>query len=251
MSQYPSPYQPPGPPPNPYGPYSPPQPDAFAAARRAGLLQLIMGGIVVAGSVCCIGVGALLPRMLSEHPELLRDMPQVPGMTPEIMRFQLIGMGVLALLLAMVLITLGSFVRRGSKGATVASIVLVILSMLYLLLQAAGALMIGRGQGVAGACMLVIPLSLFSLLLTWLIQAMRSSSDIEAMRNQYAQQYWQSAYQQQLYRQSGPSGQSGGQSAIPPHAGFPPPPTPPPPPPPPPPQQQSPRGPDNGPSAQG
>jgi hypothetical protein len=187
----------------------------------------------------------MIPRMMAEKPDVFRDLQQqVPGITPEFLRTACFVFGALTLLDAIGMLVLAPLVRAGSKGATIGALVLTIASGLFLLMQVAGAFLHPSGANAMGGCMMAVPLALFIALLVSLIQALGASGQVEAMRNQYAQQYWQSAYQQQMYRQQG-----GAPGAIPPHAGFSPPPIPPPQPPPP--SQQPPRGPDDGPSATG
>ena len=238
---YPSPYQPPTPPNFPGG-FDPYNPGPLLPARRASVLLYVLGALGILSAACCIGSGVMLPRMLADKPDMFRELQQqMPGVTTEFIRTALFIFGALTLLAAMGMIVLAPFVRQGSKGATIGAMILAIGAALFLVVQLIGALVRPSAQGFMGACMMLVPLVLFASLIVCLIQALGSSGRVEALRQQYAQQYWQSAYQQQMYRAGGGSG------AIPPHAGFQPPPTPPPPPPQ---QQPPPRGPD-GPSAQG
>ena len=227
---YPSPYQPPGPPPTMgYDPYNP---GPLAPARRASILLYVLGAIGMLSAVCCIGSGAMLPRMLAEKPDMFRELQQqVPGATPEFIRMVLFVFGGMTVIMAIAMVVLAPFVRQGSKGAIIGAMIIAIGASLFLVAQVIGSFFHPSAQGFMGACVMFIPLGLFVALLFSLIQALSSSGQVEAMRQQYAQQYWQSAYQQQMYR-----------GGIPPHAGFQPPPQAPPPPPP--------RGPDD-PSAQG
>jgi len=59
---YQSPYQPPQ---TNYPNFDYYQPDALAPARRAGLLMYVMGALLILSSLCCGGVGAMLPQVIA------------------------------------------------------------------------------------------------------------------------------------------------------------------------------------------
>src|SRR4051812_3390930 len=83
MSQYPTPYQTPQPWPQPSQPGTAPPP-----ARRAGILLFILGGLAIVSSLCCGSAGGMLPRVLSQNPELAQQIP--PEVTPEFLRLGLL-----------------------------------------------------------------------------------------------------------------------------------------------------------------
>jgi hypothetical protein len=215
--------------------------------------MFLIAGLMVLGGLCCAGIGYALPQIISQQPQIFEEMQTIPNMTPQLLRTVFFIGGAIGVLAAIVLAVLGTFVRRGSKPAIILGMIISVLGMGYFVISLASMLMRGAQSGSAlagGLCASVVPLVLFGLLLTWLIQAMRSSGDAAAIQQQYAQQYWQYAYQQQMYNQTPPPGAvppgqmpppAPGQTAgIPTHGGFPPPPGYQPPPPQPPFQQPPP-----------
>jgi TM2 domain-containing membrane protein YozV len=228
MSQYPSPYQPPTPPYPGYDYYSGSS-DALAPAKRAGILMFTIAGLLILGSLCCGAVGAMLPQLMAEHPESFSRLQEIPEATPHRMQAVLVGSGILCALFSVILGLLGFFVRKGGKGAIITSIGLSSIAIALLALWS----LAGVAQGELGACILVIPLALFVLLVVWLVQAVRASGSVQAMQNQYMQQYWQHLYQQQMYSQQQPY-PPGGTPPISSPPASPPPSSPPPPPPAPP-----------------
>ena len=211
-------------------PYTPPsqyaagydyyQNDPLAPARRAGMLMYLIGGVGLLSSFCCIGMGAMLPTLMAQQPEAFAEVQQIPQATPEFIQRSLFIFGGIIFIGGIGLILLGRFVRDGSKGAIITSMVLSILATLLLviwLLFSAATLLSPPGPHTFGLCFLIVPLALFILLVVWLISALRGV-DRAAAAN-YAMQYWQYAQQQQAY----------GQPPYPPQPPSPSPPTPPPP----------------------
>jgi hypothetical protein len=190
MSQ--SPYQPPTSYSQPVG-YDDFQ-DPLKPARRAGILMYVLGGLTLLSSFCCVGIGVTLVR----QPQLFSEMPTARQVSPG----EVFGESAVALAVAIVLLVLGNFVRRGSKGAIVLTLVLSSLLLILLLLGTIGALptllAIGRPEAMVGACIMVVPVVVLIWLIVWLVQGMRAAD--RAMAQGYAMQYWQYA-QQQAYAQ--------------------------------------------------
>jgi hypothetical protein len=206
MSQYPSPYQPP----TPQNPtlndyYQPGGGDVLGPNRWAAGMMFVVAAITLIGAFCCAGVGAMVPAMMADNPEKFAEFnAQFPQVTPGMLRGAMIVLAVITLALAVAMIVLGVFVRRGSKAAVIASIVLVILLLLYMVVNMIIGLA-GQGQPPAqlalSVCVMVIPMALLAIVLMLLFRALRSSDQAGVMRDQHVQQYWQYAYQQQLYAQ--------------------------------------------------
>src|SRR5438874_39697 len=114
MTQY-SPYQPPYPS---YG-YPTPASDPGAAPRRAGIMMYIAGALVTLLGFCCVGVGALLPDILAQQPQLSEQFSQIPNFTPKLFQAVMVVAGAMSALLGIVLIVLGRFIGKGSKVATI------------------------------------------------------------------------------------------------------------------------------------
>ncbi len=205
MSQYPSPYSPPPVPPN-YGydfNYYQPQQDVLAPAQRAGMMLYVVGGLILLPSLCCGAMGLALPAIMAQEPSLFSEV-SASGMSPEGLQTTLMIAAGVTLLLGVVLIVLGRFVRRGSMGAAVTGSILAVLVFLYLVLNGLGILvMSGKlppAQMVLGLAMTVLGLVIFGLLIVWLIQAAMAAPRIAMMQSQYQQQYWQYQQQQQMYQ---------------------------------------------------
>ena len=197
MSQ--SPYQPPT-------PYSQPMnfdyygapPDALAPARRAGALQYVVGGVVLLASFCCAGMGVLLPEMMRQRPDVFAEMQSISGAGTGFVQTTLFVLGALVFLIGVGMLVLAGFVRRGSKGAMVTSMVITSIAILLLLLNAIGSvakvMSVPGPEAALGVCIILTPLVLFVLLLVCLVQGMRAAD--RAVAQGYAMQYWQYAQQQ-------------------------------------------------------
>jgi hypothetical protein len=253
MSQYPSPYQPPTPQqyPTTFDYYQPAgAADVLGPNRRAAGMMFFVAALTLLGAFCCAGVGAMLPQMMAENPAAFADFQaQFPQIGADTLRVMMIVFAVLVLIVAVGLIVLGVFVRKGSKAAVIMSMVLVILALLYLVFNTVVSVVMQRvpaAQAGITVCFMLLPIGVLAALLFMLIQAMRSSDQARVLREQHMQQYWQYAYQQQMYAQQQqmqqpPGQQQPQQQQQPPQQTWPeqqqpwPPPAPPPPPPPPPP----------------
>lgn len=189
---YPSPYQyPPG-----YG-YDPMQ-AALAPARRAGVMMIVLGSLMLTGGLCCSSAFLVPPEQIAPQ---LQQISEQTGqeVTIEQVRLQIaITIAVLAGL-GLPMIILGILVRSGGSGRLIAAIILTTILILLGLVSIVSGLLSGQRpeQIIGSACIGLVPMLLFGLQLTWLIQALRSGARMQAMQSQYQQQYWQYAQQQQ------------------------------------------------------
>ena len=248
MSQYPSPYQPPGQQyPMSFDYYQPA--DALAPARAAAVMLFVLGGAMVLGAFCCAGTGAMVPQMMAQNPEAFADLNrQFPQITPDMMRLILLAAAAVVFVVSVAMIVLGVFVRRGSKVAVVIAIVLAILALLYFVLSTVVSLVTGAtggGSPAAAVCMTGVLVGVCAVLLWMLFRALPACDRARAMQDQYNQQYWQYAYQQQMYGQQQPPGAPAQPPVPPPPQQTWRPQEPWPPPPPPPPQQSPPPPPED------
>lgn len=178
--------------------------DPFSPARRASVMMFVLGGLLLLCGVACGGMGALAPwdEVFRQQPELQQ---QFPGMTTALIQAGVIGFGAAGFVVGMILIVLGYFVRGGGAGAVITALVLTSVIVLALLLFSAIALvqgiMSGQAQMLAGTCVYLMPLTLFGILLLFLIQAARAIPRVRQAQVQQAA-YWQYAQQQQAYQQS-------------------------------------------------
>lgn len=201
MSQYPSPYSPP---PFPTGVnyYAPPQSgDAGSPARRAAVMMYVLGAL----SILCGGMMGLMAAVVT--PELLASTPQADQIQQ--MEAQThIGfrsmLGMMAVMLAvpgLIYVVLGFFVRRGGRVPAVLATVFNAIALLFMLLQIPGAIMSGGMNGVCAILMMLVPIGLTLVTMTWLVQAIRNAPQVEAARQQFMAQYGYYQQQQQAYQQ--------------------------------------------------
>ena len=202
--QYPSPYQPPNA--YQYG-YSYAYGDQLLGpARRASILQIVLASI---GLLCggCALAGSLVPR----SPEQMQQIQSMfPGMPQQSQAEGVVG-GALIFAFSITLLVLGLAMRRGTKGPIVASMVLTILGVGWILLNLFAVLGLGMMSGAAGgaiigvvACAAVIVAGPLAWLIVWQVQALRATSALRNMQRQYEAQYWQYMQQRQAYGQGAP-----------------------------------------------
>lgn len=223
--QYPPPYSPtpPG-----YGGYAPQSPDQLLApARRAGVLMIVLGVLFVLAGLCL----AFVSRML-DHPEftnqpgyleMKQQMDQLEAQAGTSVQTVMLIMGAIPLALGALLGGLGFAVRGGGLVPVVLSIALTGLLLLLVGLVVLGGLLQGAvgnpAQLVGVLCFYGIPFLMLALLMVWLVQAARASSQIVAARQQYQAQVWQYQQQQQNYLQN-PGQQQQGYGAPPGGMGY-------------------------------
>ena len=243
MTQYPSPYQPP-PPPGFYDYYRPYHGE-LGAARRAGVLLIILGALGMlfgfcVGAVMWSGTGDQVIQQLVHQPGVTFPTPP-EGMTIEqVLRIGMTVFGGVCALAGLLMLILGLFVRRGSRGAMVTSIILLGILSLLMAVQIVSAVVQGTSQGMISGCVGIFIVGTFVLTMVWLFQGLRTQGQARFQQQQYQAQYLYHQQQQQAYGQAGygygppPPGASPLPQPQPP----PPQPEPPPPPAPPPPGQR-------------
>lgn len=207
MSQPPFPYSPQQFPPD-FSQYQA-APDPLAPARRAGVMLLIVGALMIALGTCGGMVGFMIPldqlnQVIAQSHVDTAQFP--PGMAPaEFMRDALIGAAVLCVPLGIVTIVAGLFTRRSARWAIISGIVLCALPLLYLVFSMLTALARGTMNPqmlVSSLCMICIPAALLTLTLIWLIAALRRFPGIQYAQQQYQWQMWQYQQQQAAYQQN-------------------------------------------------
>jgi hypothetical protein len=201
MSQYPNPYLGPQQPygTTPYAPYpasfEPPRPE-----KRAGTLMILLGCL----GMTCGGLGLLLAlnweKVLALYPPEMRSQLQAAA-TPR----QILGQQIVTLLVALLFIVLGIFVRGGRRMAMVLGTILTGLMLLLCALAVVGsivAMSTGNSLGGANICVAVVVGGVMLWQLLWLIGALRGGGGGAAARQlqaAYQAQYWQYLQQQQAY----------------------------------------------------
>jgi hypothetical protein len=199
MSQYPSPYSPPPYQQNP-GYFAPHlySLDPLRAAKRAGLLMILVGAVAVLFSLCMVGVGQMI-RTTPLPPELTAKMQEMEanGISPT---GTFLAMGAAFFIFACAEIILGIIVRSGKQAAIVLSLIgtAIVLALFgFLLLGVAlSALSHMAPQAIAGLMIWLVPFGLMILQLIWLLAAKRARPNVVLAQQQYQAQYWQ--YQQNM-----------------------------------------------------
>ncbi|MCY2951845.1 MAG: hypothetical protein NTU53_07690, partial [Planctomycetota bacterium] len=171
--------------------------------RRGGLLMIIFGalGLLMGG---CFGVVAGLVRLEQIPPEMAQVVQEIESKGQLSFKVLLAVWSVMVSVLSVLLVVLGLFVRKGSRGAVVAGMVLVGLILLFLVWNLLGSLAMAGGGGAqafGGVCMAVVMLAMFGLLMGWLVQAARAVPMLRGAAAQYQNQYWQYMQGQQQYGQ--------------------------------------------------
>ena len=246
MSQYPY-----SPPPNvPYGySYQDPMAQLLAPAKRASVCLFVLAGLMIPcggllGLVGAFFAKADFSQVPAETAAMLRQVEQQFATMGITLSGFFLGLAVFMLVMGMVALLLGVFVRRGGLGSIVCSIILCcvmgLLAGISIVGGVSGAAQ-GQGQAVMGICMWGALLVLLIFALVSLFQAARNSGQLNAARMGYQSQMqqYQQGYVQQPPSQQPQSWQQQpgqwGQPAWPPQQPPPPPPQnqnwPPPPPP--------------------
>lgn len=207
--------------------------DPLTMPKRASTLLFVLGGLALLLGTCAL-VLVNIPRDqfhdMMQHQKLPAEFQNLPaGYSPEdmmMLKFKMLM--AVGLVSGSALIFLAIFVRRANKAAMVFGVILCVLALLYLIVDTAGGVMQAAGNPLMllGVCFMVIPLVLFGLAATWLMQALKALPRIEAARAQWQATYNNAQQQQQMYNQ-GSSGYGQGiplqYYGTPPGAGAPPP----------------------------
>ncbi len=196
MSQYPSPYYPPNVSLN----YAAP-PDLLAPARRASVLMWILGPLGMLLGTCFISMPMILRAAPGPQADQMRQQFSEAAHAPIDVVFPVAG--VICLIPSVLLIVLGFFVRRGRRGPTLSASILVGLMTGYWLINTVAGLFSQRLDAKSGfaICMGLGIVSVFGLLLSWLVAAFRVSGKVATAQQQYAAQYWQYQQNMQAYAQ--------------------------------------------------
>lgn len=199
-------YNPPSyqPPPGPPG-YSP-QPgyvDPLAPARRAAVMCWVLGGLGVLCGLCLNGVAFLAPpeAMVQElrarlSPEQLQQLGNMDLAT--VVRVTYAVIGVVALLVSLVLLIVGGFVRRGGRGAVIMGLVIFIGLALVCAFGVLAGLIQAATVSPTALVAVVIWLAIGTAVgatIYWLSQALRASG---AAAQQLQAYYWHLQQQQQV-----------------------------------------------------
>jgi hypothetical protein len=191
-----------------YAGYSPPVPaDLLAPAKRAAILQGILGVLV---SLCGVFIGAApwfinMSEIAANAGVEIGPVPQ--GWTvQEVLRLGYTIVGSCGFGIGAVLLILCFFVRNGGAGPAITSIVLEGLIALLLCVNLISSVVkLGSQPALAGlsAVLILIPLALIAVNVVWLIGAARNAGQISYTKAQYQSQYYMYQQQHQVYAQPG------------------------------------------------
>jgi hypothetical protein len=209
----PPPYQPPPPGPLGYAPQQPGFADSLAPARRAAIMCWVLGGLGLLCGLCLNGVAFLAPLdtladefRRSVPPEQLKALGNIDLTQALKIGYALIG--IVTLLISIVLLILGGFIRRGGRGSIITGLVIYI----ALALACALVVLVGLIQAVtvsptalAAVVIWLVIGAAVAVTIHWLVQALRAGG---AAAQQLQAYYWQLQQQQQAMQQ--PYGQGYG-----------------------------------------
>ncbi len=183
--------------------YPPPMGDARRPAKRAAVLMWIIGGILLAGGMCCGGFASV---PLDQWPA--ESQPQMQELQADLdfsVQALFAGMAMFVGIPGLALVILAFFVRGGGAGAVITGIVFTSLFALligaWVILGGLGLISGGGidGQELLGVCILALPGTLLVWQLVWLVGALRAAPAVQAERMQHASQYWQYQQNQRTY----------------------------------------------------
>ena len=179
--------------------------DPLGPARRAGVMLLVLGGLVLLAGVCGGVMAAIVPFDQIPIPPELNTAHLPPGLSiPQAMRNGCLTMCKAGLPTGICLLVLGYFTRKGARWASISGIVVCGLLLLYTagIVLVAMALGAGNPQNLGSLfCITIVPGGLLTLALVWLIQALRRFPAIQYAQQQYQMQMWQYQQQQAAYQQ--------------------------------------------------
>jgi hypothetical protein len=195
----PPPYQPP---PGPLG-YQP-QPgyfDPLAPAKRAAVMCWVLGALGLLCGLCLNGIAFLAPldTLVEEArknipPEQLKALGNMD--LAQLVKIVYAGMGIVTLLIAIVLLIVGGFVRRGGRGAIITGLVIHIGMALFCAFVILVGLIQAATVSPAALVAVVIWLAIgaaIAVTIYWLAQALRASG---AAAHQLQAYYWHLQQQQ-------------------------------------------------------
>jgi hypothetical protein len=187
--------------------FAPPgQDDLRAPARRAGILMAVLGVLIALMGACNAGSALVVtPEKMVENQAAMRELgwPDSP-IKPETTRIASAVAGGVTLLVGILFVVNGIYVRRGTPAAVTTGLFLTGGLMLLvggLCLMAAIALLVSPVMAAAMLCVLLVPLVLLVWLLVWLIGAAKNSARIAYAMQQYQAQFYMYQQQQQMYAQ--------------------------------------------------
>ncbi len=197
----------------------------MAVFRRAGILMVVLGvlALLMGG---CFGAAAGLVRWERMQPDVVEMVREFESTTAISFRAAMAVLSVMMVVPAVLMIVLGFFVRKGSRGAVIAGVVLAGLGLLFSLWNMVGSMTMGGPQAMGGICMSLLMLAVLGLLMVWLVQALRAVGPLREAQTAYQGQYWQymqsqqqmqaQAYGQgQVMQQMTPGGTTGGSHGRP------------------------------------
>jgi len=168
--------------PNPYA-------NPLASAKRAGILQIVLNSLGLLIGFC---LGAFV--LTAWDQVVTSQRASLPaGIDLELLRNIYLVVAIAMTGFCILMVILGIFVCKGSKGATITSIVFSLLAVVYFVINTVSVLSMGNPVGV------LISLGLLACMIwltAWLFQAVSGINKHRIAQFQYAQYYQQQQQQQ-------------------------------------------------------
>lgn len=201
MSQYPWIYQPPNPPPRGYDPAA----GLLSPARRAGILAIILGALMLLCGVGLILFSVGFEKLPAEVRSQLESDVKRYGAAGVNLKAVYMTAAIVIFGIASAMIVMGIFVLRGGIGPVIALMVVTALLLIFLALQLFAITVGSQGdpRRLAGACVIILPLAFLGLLMWFLAGAVRAAPQVWLARMQHQSQFWQQQQNEQQYRQGG------------------------------------------------
>ena len=166
----------------------------LAPARRASVMLFIFGALAFVGGL----VIAIVPWLVPPDQIMAESRMSMPQLPPNITIGEILGayttLGVFAVIIGVVLIVVGVFVRRGRRWACITALALCSLAIAYFTLNLLLTLAQGS-QGIprlaAAGCFGIGVIAILLLALAWLVQALRVTSQGSLAQQQIQMQMWQ------------------------------------------------------------
>jgi hypothetical protein len=179
-------------------------PDLLAPARRASILQGVLGCMMLLCGAC---IGSMMwvvdfNEMMAKANVNYEQM--MPGVTMEELRKGYTIVGAIGVAIGIALIALAVAVRRGTAAPAVISAVLCVLVAIVLGINIVTGLLMAVANpvaGILGVLMIAVPLAMFGVNIGWLVGVIRNASQINVAQQQYQAQFYQYQQHQQAYSQ--------------------------------------------------
>jgi hypothetical protein len=195
MSDFFSPYSPPG---VGYDPYLPPggwpaSAEAERAARRASVIMFVLSGLAMACSAMFFMLWMMpLNQFPPEQLQAMQDAAAKSGMP---LKAIFLGGGLMIMIPGLILGVLGIWVRTARLAAIITAMIANGLLLAFVILSTLRALLSGESGGGAAAFVPLAVTAVMAWLMVRLTAAARASRMANSMAAQFQAQYWQQPFE--------------------------------------------------------